>query len=165
MTGAEIAARARSVIGAPIRYELGAGGRNPALSTPAPAGALDCSGLAAWACGYPRGPRNTDWIVRDASGRHEAFDRPLDVQLGDLVIFGGRFATVPVVRRIRPGHVGVVTDVSRIVGPWSGSDEHWAALGVTHCSGSNHRHTPNGSAVAETSGAIWARRGIVVRLR
>jgi len=164
MTPAEIVARAMSQVGRPIRYELGAGGRRWDLSTPAPSGALDCSGFVAWCCGYDRGPRNTDWIVRDVNGARAVFTRPLSPEPGDLVVYGGTFARVPVLRRIRPGHVGVVAEALPAGEIWSGTREQWARIRVVHCSARNHR-LPGGSAVAVTSGEIWARRGIVARIK
>lgn len=163
MTPAEIVARAMSQVGRPIRYELGAGGRRWDLSTPAPSGVLDCSGLANWARGADRGRWNTDAIYADANGRQEQFCRPLDVQPGDFCVYKGLFETTPVLRRIRPGHIGIVVDTSGLVGTWAADDADWRAIRVVHCSMGNWKRF--GFAVAESDGSIWRKRGIVVRAR
>lgn len=158
-----VVARARSVIGAPIEYRLGAGGRDPRAKTPGtrPKGekeSCDCSGFVAWAVGVDRYLPNagiptlptgawleTSAIYRDArSPFGVAVEVEWDMALpGDLLVYpdyGGR-----------QGHIGVVSEVSeRGDGP----------LRVVHCSVGNFRAT--GSAIRETSVDVFRLNGSIV---
>ena len=169
LTGAEVVARALSVVGQG-RYRLGKGGRRPANLTPFDAAGLcDCSGFAAWSMGldrYQPGRIAGDWIstdaiVADAQGPGRMFavvgrltagglDRPAGWQPGDLVVYPGRRVLG---RRVAIGHVGVVVAVT---GPG------WSGLDVVDCAGRRPpaiAHRPDG-------GALWGRRGgVVVRRR
>lgn len=153
--------RARSMLGYkvlgqhPIRYQLGAGGRNPDAPHPAVyrdgRWACDCSGLAAWCLGIdryqPEFPRFGGWINTDSmlasaragEGWFEFVDRP---RPGDLVVYGAGAAV---------GHVGVVVKVP--VG-WQRRD--WRRLRVVHCSAGLDRR--RGHAIGETGARPWASR-------
>ena len=163
LTGAEVVARALSVVGQG-RYRLGKGGRRPANLTPFDAAGLcDCSGFAAWSMGldrYQPGRIAGDWIstdaiVADAQGPGRMFavvgrltaaglDRPAGWQPGDLVAYPGRRALG---RRVAIGHVGVIVEVGATI----------AACRVCHCAASGR------VAVRVSDGRPWAARGIVVR--
>ena len=159
--------RARSVVGQG-RYALGRGGRAPDAATPFDRnGEADCSGFLSWAIGLDRksdaidgGWISTDSIARDATGPRRMFqlvEPGEDVRPSDVVVYPGRYVAG---RRLSIGHVGLVVAVPdgwRYEGPTS-----LAGLRVVHCASSR---APGGGAVRESSGAPWARRGIVVRLR
>jgi hypothetical protein len=137
----------------------------------------DCSGFAAWCVGWHRkrpgynaGPGskvsgyvNTDSLWQDAHGREGAAEavqelvRPATNPLpGDLVVYPGRFAG-PI--RIGVGHIGILSSVPAGLPLWSPA--WWQAATVIHCSAGNAKR---GSAVAETSAAIWRRRGAVLEV-
>ena len=158
LTGAEVVARALSVVGQG-RYRLGKGGRRPANPTPFDAAGLcDCSGFAAWSMGFDRyqpGRIAGDWIsttslYNDATGPRRMFGAVelAAVQPGDLVVYPSRYRLGV---RTSIGHVGVVVAAT---GPG------WGGLDVVDCAG----RLPPAIAHRPDGGALWGRRGgIVVR--
>lgn len=141
-----------------VKYKLGAGGMDPAASTPADAGgSCDCSGFAMWCLALKRltvdpfhvqragGWVNTDGMVADALSDGGFLDRVQDgaARAGDLLVFGKQ-------RNREYGHVGVITQVMR-----------GQPTRVVHCSPANRP-----SAIEETGPETFARFGaIVVRHR
>lgn len=136
----------------------------------------DCSGFVCWAVGWHRkrpgynvGPGshvsgyvNTDSLWQDAHGRAgkpgvcELVRVATVPQPGDLVVYPGRFAG-PL--RIGVGHIGILASVPAGLPPLSPA--WWEAATVVHCSAGNAKH---GSAVDETTAAIWRRRGAVLEV-
>lgn len=116
-------ARARSAIGAPIRYKLGHGGFDPGHPLPSKDGLCDCSGFVAWVLGISRRPKPSRlwWIEstnvwRDANGRQSAFVKLDEPVPGCIVVYpdsGGR-----------QGHIAV----------YSGRDARSKAPRVVECS-------------------------------
>jgi cell wall-associated NlpC family hydrolase len=159
LTGAEVVARALSVVGQGV-YQLGKGGRNPEAPSPLIGGRCDCSGFASWCSGldrYQPDQIDGDWIsttsiYRDATGPRRMFDvvELAAAQPGDLVVYPSRYRLGV---RTGIGHVGVVVAVT---GPG------WSGLDVVDCAGRRPpaiAHRPDG-------GALWGRRGgAVVRRR
>jgi hypothetical protein len=173
-TIAETLARARSQIGGPVKYKLGAGGRDPfdddpASTEPGEPMLSDCIGFVCWALGMDRrqapedfptrgGWCNTDSMLDDAEGRKVFFVEPglgsLAPRPGDLVVYRSEY-----VKKVRKhaGHVGIITKVPK------GWDYLMGNLSVIHCSSGNDRRL--GYAIAETTGKIWEKRGKIVRYK
>lgn len=153
LTAAEVLARARSQVGRPIAYRLGAGGMKPGAQNPESRGGLDCSGFYAWCIGLSRKTdhpwyvnQNGGWlettaITRDASlpyGFHEIAHTALP---GMAIVWGDHGG--------RQGHIGIVSEVHE------GLPVH-----VIHCSKGNHNAT--GSAVQETPATIFFRNDAII---
>jgi hypothetical protein len=163
VTGAELIARARSVVAKGCFYGLGSGGMRP--NDPHPwdsAHKCDCSGFAAWALGVSRqtddpwyraqngGWLETSAIVRDCETPygHFAIVPKKQARPGDLLVYGDRTDAQGVTRQ---GHVGICAEVNE-EGPTK----------VIHCSRGNERKT--GDAIQETGVTWWALAdGIVAR--
>ncbi len=136
-------ARARSVIGKNIRYQLGKGGMNPNSELPASSNAgCDCSGFVCWCLGISRktdhnlyrnngGWINTDSIVHDAERATGFFFRIPQPKIGALIVYPSK----------KPergfGHVGIVTEL-----------KNGFVARVIHCSSGNYKKS--GDAIAET---------------
>jgi cell wall-associated NlpC family hydrolase len=153
--------RARSMIGKPCHYKLGAGGRDPNAPAPWDAeGGCDCSGFAAWCLGVDRYIEEVPWyvmqnggwletsaIVRDALSDFGIFTGVPwnDAQPADLVVYGDAGG--------HQGHVGLIT-----------GKESTGILLVTHCSMGNFRTSNFKSAINETTALLWHdRKGLVAR--
>jgi LysM repeat protein len=130
--------RARQVLNKGIKYDLGAGGMIPTMTTPANLkNACDCSGFVCWCFRISRKTRhplymkfnggwiNTDAIVHDARKETGFFRLISTPRIGCVVVFPG-----PPLRKI--GHVGIVTEVNN-----AGT----IATKVIHCSNGNYRRT------------------------
>lgn len=154
------------------------GGHDPTAPHPFAAhngrAVLDCSGFACWAVGWSRrrpgynegpgswvsGHVNTDSLWQDACGRGglpgrgELVVLATDPQPGDLLVLPGRRAAGI---RLSPGHVGILASVPAGIPP--GTPEWWQVATAVHCSSRNRP-----SCVAETSAAVWAKRGRVLRV-
>jgi hypothetical protein len=164
----QILERARSAIGRPTRYRLGAGGTSPLASHPADGNAeCDCTGLSGWTCGHARhlphharyqrimgGWVSTDSILADVrqplrpgeTRLYEQIDAP---EPGDLVVYGSLRDAHG--QRVRAGHIGIVS-----AGSGWGED-----LRIIHCSATNGRGP---DAIAETGpGSMRARGAVFVR--
>ena len=116
-------ARARSAVGAPIRYGLGRGGFDPTHPLPTKDGRCDCSGFVAWVLGMSRKPKLTRpwWIEstnvwRDANGRQSVFVK-LDGPVPGCVV------VVPD-KNGHEGHIGI----------YAGADGRTRAPRVVDCS-------------------------------
>jgi len=163
--------RARSMLGRPIAYVLGCGGRNPGAATPEttrtfPGGTKrtgsDCIGFVAWCSGFDRFnesfPLYGGWINTDSSlgvwngTRWNPIDRFFRLVTTPVA---GCWVVYPSIdldhdgKRDRIGHVGIVSDVSG----WE--SRKWDGIKVIHCSAVAYRKT--GSAIIETAGTIWGR--------
>lgn len=157
-----IALRAFSQVGRPIKYKLGAGGREPLALSPADHdGLCDCSGFVSWCVGLDRyQPRslllvkfNGGWIStsaivfdalhpRSESGWFTRIERP---ELGCVVAYPDTGKG----KAKKQGHTGIVSAFN-FAGPGS--------LKVIHCSSSNSRRGP---AVQETRGEFFlAHQGV-----
>lgn len=160
----------------PLDYKLGRGGKDPSNEHPGHWSAdrqrwtCDCMGFVAWCLGFDRYQRTSfekngngktiygGWINTDsmllASRVAEPtwFATTTQPAPGDVVVYGARWRGG---RRIRIGHTGLVVSVP----PTQVWD--WNDLGVIHCSSSAARKT--GSAITETDGESWRRRGRVLR--
>jgi len=150
-TREEAVARAKSMIGASIRYRLRDhnGGSDPFSSDPAShwdgGVTCDCSGFVAWCLGYdryqpkefPGGWINTNSMIASSLiGDGTWFGHPRPTLLpGDLIVYGSR--VVDGKRRV--GHVGIITGLD--------------PMRATHCSAGNDRKF--GYAVAETDDKPW----------
>lgn len=157
-TSAEAIARARSMIGSSIHYQLSPhnGGRNPNAPDPAShwvddanhaVATCDCAGFVAWALGYDRyqphdfppwdGWINTDSMIFESDHGAHWFRTLSAPQAGCLVVYPSHGAAPNHVI----GHVGLVVDVGS------------SGLRVVHCSHGNDRRL--GYAIAETDDAPW----------
>jgi hypothetical protein len=154
LTGEEIVARARSVIGRGCAYKLGAGGMRPLDPNPWDSSLnCDCSGFAAWCLGVSRqtddpwyekqngGWLETSAIVRDCETPYGHFAPVIltAARPGDLLVYGDRTSSAG---KPQQGHVGICTQT----GP-RGPEM------VVHCSSGNFRKT--GDAIRETDAAWW----------
>lgn len=139
--------KARGWIGKNTVYKLGS-------STPGRQ--CDCSGFTASVYGYKRndksvlGPEdpawhNTDSIAADALDNQDFYLPLAQPEIGCFVVYPGIAKNG---KRIRIGHIGIVTEVPD---KWTGD---FSTIKVVHCSGGNYRKT--GDAIQETNGAIWA---------
>jgi len=154
VTLAQIASRARSVIGEG-KYLLGAGGRVPSHATPFDEhGCCDCSGFVAWCLGqdrYQPSHIGGNWIettdiVRDAQGPQQMFERVYEKKPGYVMVYPDTAG--------RQGHVGIISSLP---------DEH-GDFHVTHCSMGNFRTL--GVAIAETRPDVFTMHGaITVRFK
>lgn len=161
------AARARSMINAPVPYVLGAGGRNPMATSPIGKRdnrrGCDCVGFTAWCSGFDRlqkeFPYYGGWINTDsslgkwngelgqwepASGWFALLDRPV---IGSWIVY----PSIDIDNdgdRDRIGHVGIVVGVEA---EWS-----WQTTRVVHCSSSASKAT-RGRAIQESDATLWAR--------
>lgn len=134
-------ARARSAVDAPITYSMRHGGGSASDALP---GAVvdgvrycDCTQFIAWVYGYERGGLNTDGIIRDAAGPQTRWRKVGRPEVGGIAVFGGLFG--PDGKRIKPGHVYVITEAPRLY--------RFAHLRGIHCSAS----APAGRAIQETA--------------
>lgn len=168
--------RARTFLGLPSTYVLGAGGRDPMTPTPftwrdGRRGA-DCIGFALWCRGIDRyqpgkfsyydGWMNTDSILEDArhkvgGGHWRLLDRPTP---GCLVIYPSLYRKGKITRM---GHVGVVTAVPAEWRPRSlCTAKEWLAqmklVEVIDCAGAIWRKL-RGRAIARRDASIWAKDG------
>ena len=169
-----VAARALSMVGAPIPYVLSTGGRNPLAPSPIGRKVLkdgtvipgcDCSGFTAWCCGMDRFqetfPLLGGWVNTDAmmgrwsaakklwcpiNGWYELLDAPI---VGCIVVFGAIDLDADG-DRDRIGHTGIVTRVPDN-GSWG-----WRSIEVTHCSSSNWKRSGGKSSISTTDGSAWA---------
>lgn len=161
------AVRAKSMIGAPIPYVLGAGGRNPMATTPIgkrdDRRGCDCVGFTAWCSGFDRFqktfPYFGGWINTDSSlgkwnadlGKWEPAEKWFMLLERPCI---GCWIVYPSVDidhdgdRDRIGHVGIVTSVEK---EWS-----WQTTRVVHCSSSASKAT-RGRAVQESDALLWGR--------
>lgn len=163
-------ARARRFLGLGL-YCLGAGGKDPHADDPWSKCAhpdkhthehkgrvfCDCSGFVDWCYEWTRNDPVYGWRYTDAFVRDAARDVPGDLgyavaledcKEGDLVVY----RSVDIDGdgdRDRVGHVGIISKRART----------WHELRVIHCSASGS------VAVKETDGMIWAKRGVVFRVR
>lgn len=153
MTRKQVVDRARSAIGRPTIYSLGAGGRAPQLRLPDVK--LDCSGFVAWAMGVDRYLPNGaiphlpggDWL--ECSNVYEDAKTPLGfaaevpwnlVMPGDVLVWPDRGD--------KQGHIGIVT-LSNELGP----------IAVIHCSAGNYRN--DGDAIQETDATLFKKNGAI----
>lgn len=140
------------MIGLGTVYLLGAGGMQPASARPWDTDRgrhCDCSGFAAWACGYSRQTsdpfyvgRNGGWINTDAMradgySTGGVFSAVAVAEPGDLIVFPGGVPGHNI------GHVGVVAAV----------DASGKPARVVHCSSGNYRNT--GDAIRETGPEVF----------
>jgi hypothetical protein len=141
MTAQELVERAKSVVGKPIKYNLGCGGMHPTAPSPEGLGAnLDCSGFCCWTIGISRYDGdiwfNTDSILNYAKNNLKGFHEIKDPTVGSMVIY-------PSAKGKRSyGHMGIVTGV-----------EDGKLSRVIHCSAGNYGRF--GYAVAETGAAVF----------
>lgn len=126
------------------------------LSASTPGKICDCSGMTAAAYGYKRddksvlGPTDgsyhyTNSIVADALDNGDFYELLPAPEIGCFVVYPG---ITKAGKRIRIGHIGIVTDVPD---KWAGD---FSTIKVVHCSSGNYKKT--GDAIQETSGALWA---------
>jgi cell wall-associated NlpC family hydrolase len=145
-------ARAALALKEPVRYLLGAGGKDPRRTTPAVAGACDCSGFVAWCLGTPRklpkpvpqsmldyngGWLSTSGIHHDATGAEAKFreeNAGWGARLGGLLVYPD---WKDAGNRKRQGHVAVISEVVDGV-----------VTKIIHCSMSNQKGGK--SAIQET---------------
>lgn len=144
--------RALSQVGSG-RYKLGSGGTDPTAATPfSRAGFCDCSGLVAWACGYPRKimlgddeGTGADWWNTDAllaEARHGEFWTIVPAGSGYLA---GDVVVYPSVdldrdgKRDLIGHTGLVVEGGPLI----------ATCRVVHC---RPARNGKGPAVVRTTG-------------
>lgn len=153
MTRSRVVARAKSAIGRPTRYKLGAGGRAPSLKLPDIE--LDCSGFVAWALGVdrylPNGSipyiDNGAWfectnVFKDALSPY-GFVAHVDLRqavAGDLLVWPDRGSV--------QGHIGIITSIDSKQG-----------MLVTHCSSGNFKKY--GDAIQETDAKIFLDHGAI----
>ncbi len=141
------------MIGRHTVYLLGSGGMHPeALSAwdNDRGRHSDCSGFAAWCCGYSRqthdpfyvgrngGWINTDSMRADGLATGGMFTAVIRAEPGDLIVFPGGIPGHTI------GHVGVISEV----------DSTGCPTRVVHCSSGNYRRT--GDAVQETGRDVFA---------
>ena len=161
MTGADVVARARSVVAKGCVYGLGKGGMRP--HDPHPWNSerkCDCSGFVAWCLGVSRETDNpwykaqnggwieTSAIVRDCETPYGIFamvTRPHALP-GDLLVYGDYTGNDG---KVKQGHVGICSEVDG-KGP----------IRVIHCSRGNERKLSD--AIQETDVTWWNLAGGVI---
>lgn len=162
-------ARARALTELPIRYVLGAGGRDPKVTDPQSEvrrggrtfRGLDCSGAACYILGFDRyqpefEPRggwvNTDGIIEDARGGRQLFE-PVDYpEPGCLVVFPG----VDLDRDGKRDRIGHVAFVVEPPAEWDPSTPQFELLRIIDCAPSNARISWSKGAVAEHRATYFA---------
>lgn len=185
----EAVLRALELVGKPSRYRLG-GGANVKWQTPFDVdGTCDCSGFTGHVTGHNRiqhvaGKRvsyYTDNVVRDAwkfsrdqwrmrgkvtpEGPQKLYlpvTRAMPVRIGDLIVRPGKYSPIGPARRIKIGHIGIITSVGdgffenrKPGGDW------FLYLGVVHCTPNRGRE----SSVVKTNARGWRKRAYIVRPR
>ncbi len=161
LTLTEVLERANGCIGAPITYHLEYpnGGTDPDANAPCDeqTGYLDCSGFTSWCEGYDRyqpgkfkywdGYLNTDSKIAEAEAEAKWFTPLAAPEVGCLLV-GETFRRLTGQRVI--GHESVVVNTDH----WN--DQGLAGIAVVHCSPSNVKKNPQGSAIWKTNGVIWS---------
>lgn len=168
LTPDEAVRRAKSMVGAPIGYVLGCGGRNPKSNTPATTREFgteqrtgcDCVGFTAWSSGFDRFrhdfPYYGGWINTDSAlGQWDGHTWHPAPGWFELLAAPepGAWVCYPSIdldhdgQRDRIGHVGIVSDASG----WTTAK--WAGVKVVQCSSSASRRT--GRAIVETDATLW----------
>lgn len=164
--------RARSMLGQPARYKLGAGNRDPAAVTPLWRGQCDCSGFVLWCLGQRRRddrfPHYSGWINCDSALLDARRGQVLfqlvpwhDLRPGDVLVYPGRFGPRgPIVRRLQPGHMGLVVELQPLsflpASEQARRASVLASASVIDCSAEKARRA-NGRAIDLRSGIPWDR--------
>lgn len=145
-----VVSRALGMVEQGIEYELGKGGMNPNLPTPAPHGLCDCSGFIAWCFGISRktehpfyvrymgGWFDTSMIYKDVGHTAGLFEQLATPRKGAIIVFGDR--TTQTGRK--QGHIGLITALNP-----DGSIRN-----VVHCSKGN---SDLGDAIQVTDDAVF----------
>lgn len=164
---AEAAGRALVIVGRPEPYVLGAGdytGKSPDLPFTQPRGIVgcDCWGLAgAWAYklprhrpGFNRGAWSTvsddincDSAIEDAEHRQDLFELAQSPAVGDLLVYPS--IRGPDRKRIRIGHVGIITGVPA---EWDPATPQYELVEVVQCQASIR------PAIMRGPGRTWANK-------
>lgn len=179
-----VLARAWDATTKPMRYYLGAGGRDPNKPTCATSrdgiSGSDCVGFVMWALGVDRyqpkkfrfydGWMNTDSVIMDATRPYldsttrcwQQLTRP---EPGALVIFPSLYKNG---KRTRIGHVGLIVEVPA---EWPDNLNEWSAkerlnmlklVKVIDCNASLARRL-KGKAIAQTTmAALWSGHDVVI---
>lgn len=182
----QILARAWDATTKPMRYYLGAGGRDPSKATCATVRdgitGSDCVGFVMWALGIDRyqpsrfgyygGWMNTDSVIYDATdvkGRKTGFSRAWDrlsrPEPGALVIFPSLYKNG---KRTRIGHVGLIVEVPA---EWPDNLSEWSdkerrnllnLVKVIDCNASLARRLKGKAIGMNTMGALWSGHDVVI---
>ena len=146
--------RARSAVGRPTIYKLGAGGREPSLERPDVE--LDCSGFVAWALGIDRFLPNDGIPHRSGEEWFECSNIFADARAGCLYAsqvslheaLAGDVLVWPDGDG-HQGHIGLVASCEDGFGPAT----------VVHCSLGNYRE--RGDAIQETDISLFKKHGAI----